>query len=223
MKHEIAQEILEKVKLDYDTIAEEFSATRQTPWDEFKLFKPYIFEGSTIADIGCGNGRLIPSLPHNGEYIGIDISQNLIEQARKTYPEKTFLVGSLLEIPIKANSMDTTLCVASLHHIPSKELREKAVDELQRITKPGGYCIITVWNLWQRKYLKFIVKALREKITFGDLEYNDLFIPWNNKVFRYYHAFTKNELAGLLKKRFKIIDVSVASKHNIIIICQKEE
>ncbi len=223
MKDQIAHEILDKVKLDYDTIAEEFSATRQAPWNEFAYFKPYIFPGSTIADIGCGNGRLISSLPDDSNYIGIDISQNLIEQAKKIFPDKTFLVGSLLDIPIESGSIDTTFCIASLHHIPSKELREKAVDELLRITKPGGYCIITVWNLWQRKYLKCILRALKEKITFGDLEYNDLFIPWNKKVLRYYHAFTKGELSRLLKKRFKIINTTVGSSHNIVIICQKGE
>ncbi len=223
MKPQFAHKILDQVKLDYDTIASEFSATRQAPWEEFKLFKPYIPAGSTLADIGCGNGRLIPSVPKDCQYTGIDISQNLISQAQQAFPEKRFLLGSLLDIPLESGSINTTLCIASLHHIPSKELREKAVDELLRITKPGGYLIITVWNLWQRKYLKFIIKALRGKITFGDLEYNDLFIPWNNKVLRYYHAFTKGELTRLLRKKCKIIDVAIESKHNIIIICQKEE
>ena len=220
MKPEIAREILSKVKLDYDTIAGEFSETRVVAWPEFEVFKSYLKPDMTIADIGCGNGRLIASLPNTTKYIGVDVSEKLLQQAQKRHPDKTFITGSLLEIPLGENSIDATFCIASLHHIPSYKLREKSVNELYRITKPGEYVFITVWNLWQKKYLKNIIKALFEKATFGPYEYNDLFISWQHKINRYYHAFTKRELRSLLEKKFTIEKI-FTSHHNLIAICKK--
>ena len=220
MKSEIARQILEKVKLDYDTIASEFSQTRKAPWAEFETFKSKIPPHATIADIGCGNGRLIESLPKDITYTGIDISKNLLSEAKKLHPTKAFTEGSLLDIPLPPNSVDVTFCIATLPHIPSRELREKAIHELIRITKPNGIIIISVWNLWQRKYLPSILKAILSKIFRGPHDWNDLFIGWNNKLERYYHAFTKSELHRLVAKELTIEKI-FTSHHNIIVICKK--
>lgn len=223
MRQKIAAKLLEKVKLDYDEIAADFSMTRQHAWKEFELFEPYIKPNTSIADIGCGNGRLIRELKYDEKYTGVDVSQNLLDQAKKLFPHHTFLLGSLLQIPIPDNSIDTTFAIASLHHIPSDELREKAIDELYRITKPGGYVVITVWNLWQKKYWKSILKATLKKAIYGPYDINDLFIPWQNKVYRYYHAFFKPELKRLLSPKFRIIKLETTASHNFLAICQKPE
>ncbi len=220
MKSEIARQILKKVKLDYDTIALEFSKTRKSPWTEFDTFKNSIPPRATIADIGCGNGRLIESLPKDITYTGIDISKNLLTEAKRLHPSKTFIEGSLLDIPLTSNSTDVTFCIATLPHIPSIELREKAINELIRITKPNGTIIISVWNLWQKKYISSILKAILSKILCGPHEWNDLFIGWNNKLERYYHAFTKHELRRLVAKKLTIEKI-FTSHHNIIVICKK--
>lgn len=221
MKQEIAHELLEKVKLDYDAIAAEFSRTRKAQWDEFEAFKSYLKPGMMLADIGCGNGRLIEILPENTKYIGIDTSKNIINEARKLHPTYTFEEGSLLNIPLPSNSTDATFCIATLPHIPSKALRERAINELVRITKPGGKIIISVWNLWQMKFLKNILCALVEKIFFGKYDWNDLFIDWDNKLKRYYHAFTKSELRNMLRKKVTIEKI-YTSRYNTIVICKKE-
>ncbi len=223
MKRKIAQQLLEKVKLDYDEIAEDFSMTRQHAWKEFELFKPYIKPGSAIADIGCGNGRLIRELEFDVTYTGVDVSQKLLEQAHMMFPHHHFELGSLLDIPLPDNAIDTTFSIAALHHIPSQELREKAVAELARITKPGGYVIITVWNLWQKKYFKSILKAALKKAVYGPYDINDLFIPWQHKVHRYYHAFFQPELKRLLKKKFHVLELITTESHNFLAICQKPE
>lgn len=221
MKSEIARKLLEKVKLDYDAIAYEFSRTRKTSWDEFEMFKDYLEPQMTVADIGCGNGRLIEILPENTKYIGIDTSKNIINEARKLHPNDTFKEGSLLDIPISSNTTDVTFCIATLPHIPSKKLREKAIDELIRITKPGGTIVISVWNLWQLRYLGKIIQAIGRRIAFGDLDWNDLFIEWDNKLERYYHAFTKSELRKLLEKKVTIEKICT-SRYNTIAICKKK-
>jgi cyclopropane fatty-acyl-phospholipid synthase-like methyltransferase len=53
----------------------------------------------SILDAGCGWGRLIELLPHwwIGDYLGIDISPDLIEKARVDYPRREFIVGNLTD------------------------------------------------------------------------------------------------------------------------------
>lgn len=221
MKEETAQKILAKVKLDYDQIAEDFSQTRAAPWPEFEIFKEYLTPGMIVADIGCGNGRLRKSLPEGISYTGIDISEKLLNHAKKIWPSEKFFVGSLLDIPLPDSSSDATFCIAALHHIPSKKLRQKAVYELSRITKSDGYIFVSVWNLWQKKYISNILKAIGEKLTLGDLDWNDLLIKWQNQVDRYYHAFTKKELKTLLEEKFKILQL-LTSSNNYIAVCKKK-
>jgi len=68
------------------------------------LFRDINPKGKKILDIGCGLGDLIPFLNEKtgGDYtyIGIDIAQKLIEDARETYgaDNKSFYVGDIFSI-----------------------------------------------------------------------------------------------------------------------------
>ncbi len=186
-------DLLNKVKKDYNDIADEFSVTRNRPWHEFELFKQYVDEAglsARILDVGCGNGRLACALKHS-QYIGIDNSRKLLKLAREKNPTFSFKYGDILKIPFQNHSFEIVFAVAVLHHIPSRALQLVALKELKRVTKLGGKVIITVWNLWQRKYEKYIDKATHES-----------FIPWGvyKKTERYYHAFTSEEIEELIRK-----------------------
>lgn len=216
MKNNKIQELLQKVKNDYLQIAEDFSTTRNYSWKEFEIFKKYLKKGQTVVDIGCGNGRLRSNLLNGIKYIGVDNNQILLKEAKKLHPIEQFIKGDLLKIPLKKEIADVTFCIATLHHIPSAGLRKKAVSELKRITKKNGLVMITTWNLWQKKYWKSFLKTI-----FHEYEWNDVFIPWANKVKRYYHAFTARELKKLLASEFEIIEF-FKSDHNFCAICRKK-
>jgi SAM-dependent methyltransferase len=235
MKPKTAKEILNNVKESYTKIADEFDLTRKRPWPEFKYFKEYINENDTVLDIGCGNGRLYEFLKDisNIKYIGIDNNTELIRLAQKNYPSANFLVGNLLDLPVKAKA-DVALSVASLHHIPSSSLRKKSIQEIHEKLKSDGVLEIIVWNLFQNRYIKYILKSLFKFIIhLGKYDWNDTFIPWGNSgVLRYYHAFTPRELKKLLKRNnFSIIDMFYSKKgektgffnsYNICVICRKK-
>jgi Methylase involved in ubiquinone/menaquinone biosynthesis len=147
-----ARDLLKKTKEDYDSIAQDFSRTRQSFWKELEMLKDYVKEGEKVLDIGCGNGRLFQILKDkNIEYTGIDFSKNLIELAKKKYPEGNFLVANALNLPFKENTFDKVFLIAVLHHIPSKELRSQVLKEAKRVLKPQGLLILTVWNLGKKE------------------------------------------------------------------------
>jgi 2-polyprenyl-3-methyl-5-hydroxy-6-metoxy-1,4-benzoquinol methylase len=57
-------------------------------------------EGKSILDVGCGLGDFAEWLGQNNmrvDYTGLDLTPELVNQARKNHPELTFLQGSILE------------------------------------------------------------------------------------------------------------------------------
>jgi len=208
MDKDLAQNILQQVKENYNLCAADFSQTRSYNWQEIKsLAEKYIKEGMKILDVGCGNGRLFELVKNkNVKYFGIDNSEKLIEEAKRLHNKSgtvNFSVGDILSLPQSDNEFDAIFCIAVLHHIPSKELREKAISQMYRILKPGGILIMSLWNLYQKKYRHYLYKftidklLLKNKMDFGDI----MLAPFGGKGQpRFHHVFTKREIASLFKK-----------------------
>lgn len=230
MNKEYAQYLLEKIREDYNLIAEEFSSSRYSIWPELNIFGQYIGEGERVLDLGCGNGRLSELFrDKNIEYIGVDNSEKLIEIAKAKYPEAKFQVASALNLPFPDDYFDKIFSIAVLHHIPSDELRQEFIKEAKRVLKPGGILIITVWDLWHRfGSLKLIAGSTLPKI-FGksELDFKDIFVPWQKTVNRYIHCFTKKELKKLARKSgFRIKEAGnfkrgETQNYNIYIVAEK--
>lgn len=224
MRQKTAQKLRLKVVEDYDNIAKEFDTTRKVEWESFPLILPYVKDRDYIVDLGCGNGRVLSFLEKHRDikYLGIDNSKNLLELARKNHDKAQFIHAHMLELPIETGSVDTALAIASLHHIPSRELRIKAVKEANRILKNNGLYILTAWNLFQPKYKKHIWLArLKWFFSFGKYDSRNTFIPWGKTgIKRYYYAFKLNELKKLLEDNgFEIIKTHI--DNNFVMICQK--
>ncbi len=188
----------------YNSISEEFSASRAFPWEELQVFIPYIKDGFKVLDLGCGNARVLKLFKDNNkeiEYTGIDFSDKLIKEAQTDFPEAKFKVSDMTEVDFSKESFDVVLMVASFHHLETKQERIELLKKVNSWLKPKGYLFMTNWNLWQRKYFKYFFKnVFRKKAV------NDFFIPWkkyseDKKVlWRYYHSFSQKELNSLLKK-----------------------
>ena len=244
MKKLIAQKISDKTKRDYQILAEEFSQTRQHCWPIFKQLVKPLQSGERVLDIGCGNGRLAKLLVNkNVRYLGIDNCAPLIKLAQENFlshPQINFQAGDILQIPVEADSFDTVFCLAMLHHLPSADYRRQALAEMKRVVKPNGRIILMVWNLYQCRYWKYLIKYSLDKLFHKDLssiisdlsanqlDIGDVFIPWrlSNKeiVQRYYHAFCPKELKKLVKQTNLKIIKHYFSPHrrNLLIIAQKK-
>jgi len=230
MDKDYAQYLLAKTKKDYNLIAEDFSSSRYSIWPELNIFGKYIENGDRVLDLGCGNGRLVELLKDkNIDYLGVDNSEKLIEIAKAKYPNVRFQLADALNIPFSDNYFDKIFSIAVLHHISSDELRCKFIQEAKRVLRPGGVLIITVWDLWRRSaFIKLIIKFTLFKILGkSKIDFKDIFVPWQKKIDRYIHCFTKSELKGLLKKSgFKIIEAGIFKRketknYNIYLVAQK--
>lgn len=159
-------------------------------------------------DSGCASGRFFGVLKDRKiNYLGIDISERLIEIAKKQYPEAEFQVADALNLPFPENFFDKVFSVSVLHNIPSKDFQFQYLKEIKRVLKPGGLLILRVWDFWRRKaFFKLLSKfTFLKLIGMSKLDFKDVFVPWKDAagrilVERYFHCFTKKELESLIKE-----------------------
>ena len=214
------EEIFEQnnVHLVYDKIATHFSTTRIMIWPKVQDFIDDLPVNLTILDIGCGNGKNMGTR-EDCQYIGIDICQNLIQQA----PLKSncnYLVSNCLNVPLPDNSMDYIMSIAVIHHLSTPERRLQSLMEMNRLLKPGGKALVYVWAFEQSKFnneLKQDVMVkwpLQKKYNQEDKQ--------DDILYRYYHLFRENELENMIHKidGFNIIE-NGEQRYNWYCIIQK--
>ncbi len=224
MWNSTAKKLLKKVSKDYEKISEEFDKTRNLPWEEFEEFLRVIKNNQSLLDLGCGNGRFYEFIKDKRKvnYLGLDNSKSLLVKAKKEHPEAKFIKGNLLNIPSK-KKFDVIVSIASFHHIPSKKLRKKVLIEIQKKLKKNGIFILSVWNLFQPKYKKYVWKSrIKSILSLKKYDFRDTFIPWGKTgIKRYYFAFKQNELRKLLtENNFEILKES--KNNNLVFICRKK-
>ena len=227
MKRETQNKLLKIVHNNYREIAAQFDVTRKKYiWPELEKVLSDLREGDSVLDVGCGNGRLIENLANKKiNYLGVDSSEELIKLAKVNYSDQNFKVLDILKLENLNQKFNLIISVAVLHHLPSKELRLQALEQLKLVCAPQGQIIFSVWRLWDnKKYQKYLFKNIWQKITLrSDLDFGDLLFPWKNNKGeavseRYYHAFTKRGLKNLLKvvgfSKYKLY----GDKHNYWVV-----
>lgn len=100
---------------------------------------------SRVLDVATGTGAQARAFAEKaGEVVGIDISESMLRIARRKNhaPNLTFRNADATELPFPDASFDVTCISFALHEMP-ESIRERALAEMVRVTRPGG-SIITV-------------------------------------------------------------------------------
>ncbi|RLC70096.1 MAG: class I SAM-dependent methyltransferase [Chloroflexi bacterium] len=128
---------------DYDTKLEQEFGWRG-PERAVEFLSQYVPREARILDAGAGTGlvgKVLASLGYRN-LVGLDLSPGMLEQAGRkgVYRELYQMVlGEPLDFP--TNSFDAVISVGVLTwgHAPASSL-----DELVRLTRPGGYIVFTL-------------------------------------------------------------------------------
>jgi len=103
-----------------------------------------LLDGKKILDAGCGFGKYSRFLIEKGfEPLGVDLSEQLLEYARKDVPKGKFEKVDISDLPYTDNSFDGIIAMFSLQHIPTK-LLGKTIQGFRSVLKPEGKIIIGV-------------------------------------------------------------------------------
>ncbi|MBI2011424.1 class I SAM-dependent methyltransferase [Candidatus Daviesbacteria bacterium] len=110
---------------------------------EIAIFKKYLPKGK-ILEIGSGDGRDAKQLIKMGyQYIGTDISKELLKVAKMNNPKAKFYNQSVYELDFPDNYFDGFWASAVLLHIPKVRINE-ALKRIQYVTKNKGLGFITL-------------------------------------------------------------------------------
>lgn len=106
-------------------------------------------EQADVLDVGCGAGDyLIPILDQVRSAVGLDFSSTMLQGFREnleTLPKHLQLLeADAREIPLDDQSIDFAFSYTALYHIPEVE---KAIQEINRVLRPGGHAVLEFGNL----------------------------------------------------------------------------
>ena len=103
-------------------------------------FSKYVKKDHLILDVGCGYGRTLDELYHNGyrNLIGIDFSKGMIERGKQQFPYLDLRIKDNEKISLPDASVDAVILFAVLTCIRTNEDQEQLLAEIKRVLKPQG-------------------------------------------------------------------------------------
>lgn len=94
-----------------------------------------------ILDVGCGTAEVLHKLNANPafELFGLDPSHEMLKIAREKVPRAHYIHGVTEQIDLADASIDIVISSTSFSHSTD---HFKALQEIDRVLKPGGWCFI---------------------------------------------------------------------------------
>ena len=112
-----------------------------------ELSEPLVGPGSRVLDVGCGTGLSAPFYIEKGCYYqGVDIAEKMVEQARAKVrcEQAAFAVGDVeAGLAFPDGHFDLVIGLGLLEYL---DRLDAALDEMVRLTRPGGSLVLTVPN-----------------------------------------------------------------------------
>jgi MPBQ/MSBQ methyltransferase len=121
-----------------------------------------------VLDVGCGVGGtsryLARQLGSNAEVTGITLSPNQVKRAtelavEQNTPNANFRVMNALDMEFEDNTFDVVWACESGEHMPDKE---KYIQEMMRVLKPGGKFVMATWCQRDDREVPFDEKDKRD-------------------------------------------------------------
>jgi demethylmenaquinone methyltransferase/2-methoxy-6-polyprenyl-1,4-benzoquinol methylase len=108
--------------------------------------------GQSILDLAAGTGSSSAAFVQPGvRVVASDFSEGMLAEGRKRHPELEFIFADATALPFKAAEFDTTTISFGLRNVVDVN---KALEEMFRVTKPGGRIVICEFSRVQNRALR---------------------------------------------------------------------
>jgi SAM-dependent methyltransferase len=218
----------------YQTFGREFSSTRQRLQPGVKRILERLAGAESILDLGCGNGELARELARrgfSGQYLGLDFSLLLLQEVGELPENFAFaeadLTGKWEEVKSEKGEGKKSLLpshfllitsFATLHHIPSFQLRLSLLNKIHSLLAPGGQFIHSEWQFLSSEKLRGRIQRWSEiGLTEADMDPGDYLLDWRSggRGLRYVHHFDEAELEALAAAtRFRVRETFYSDGEN---------
>ena len=131
------------IQADFDRLAlvSEDGASHNDHYHNF-LLRHLPSKCNEALEIGCGTGTFARLLAERSEHVlALDLSGEMIRIARErstTFSNIEFQLADVLDTPLPAETFDCIASIATLHHLPLREILLK----LKGALKPNGVLLI---------------------------------------------------------------------------------
>lgn len=174
------------------TIYSQFLELRTRPARDLLAAIPKTFNPKQAYDLGCGPGNstiLLKERWPGAEIIGLDSSEDMLKEARTTYPDIKFLQGNIADFS-PSQKTDCLFANASLQWLDHHEI---LIPHLFKLLNPGGFLAIQIPNNFHTPTHQTTAQLLKnnpdwkrilENTRFGELQKPLYHLP------DYYDIFT---------------------------------
>lgn len=222
MDSTVAARLIQLNRDFYARFGADFSATRRRLQPGVTRLLATFERDASILDLGCGNGELARTLARRGQrgpYLGLDFSLSLLADA-SALPggfDARFLEADLTRLPVIGEQLSVSgghwtliTCFATLHHIPSHELRLPLLQTIRELLAPGGRFIHSNWQFLNSARLRARLQSWeRIGLTSADVDAGDHLLDWRRggEGLRYVHQFSEEELSELARESgFEVVE-----------------
>jgi SAM-dependent methyltransferase len=155
--------------------------------------------GTRLLDVATGPGGLAAEAANRGARpVGVDLSPQMIELARRLHPTIQFREADVEHLPFADDTFDAAVCAFGLGHFPRPEA---AVAECVRTLAPGGHIAFSWWDDPSRQRIQGIFRdAIAEVGVSAPAD-----LPRGHDIYRFSNT---GELVRLLEGG-GLIDVAV--------------
>lgn len=202
----------------YNRFGDQFSATRRRLQPGVKKILETIQADVSVLDLGCGNGHFLCELArrgHKAELLGVDFSLSLLRNAEST-SKVLFREVDLSKLSVNSEKLsvdggwDVITMFATLHHIPSTEMRFDILRTVRNLLKEDGKFILSNWQFLNSAKLRSRIQPWgKVGINENDLDEGDYLLDWRSggEGLRYAHHFSAEELLKLADQvRMRVTD-----------------
>jgi SAM-dependent methyltransferase len=181
----VDDEKIRNTQLSYDRLADEYvrriyDELQHKPLDRQLLddFASRVKGTGAVCDLGCGPGHVSRYLCQHGvEVCGIDLSNEMVERARRLNPGIDFRQGDFFNLDVEDATWAGIVAFYSIIHVPSSD-HVLAFSAIRRVLRPGGLVLVAF--------------HLGEQI----LHFDEL---WGKNVTIDFHLFRSSEVADALR------------------------
>ncbi|MDR0286131.1 MAG: methyltransferase domain-containing protein [Clostridiales bacterium] len=171
---------------------------------------PYVLEALSgikfdkVLDLGCGTGVILEKIScanNFAELYGLDLSENMIAQAKQRLSQKAKLsVGDAENLPYEKENFDLVCCIESFHHYPNPS---KALFEIMRVLKTGGTFLLC--DTWTKSPLRQIMNFFIRFSNDGDV-----------------HIYSEHEISKLFTETgFSVVSWKLITNHAYLVAGKK--
>ncbi len=116
---------------------------------------------SRVLEVGCGTGLILREVdPLAAHAVGVDLSHGMLDVARQR--NLRVVEGSADALPFADGAFDLVYSFKVLAHVPNLP---RALEEMARVTRPGGHLVLEFYN---RHSLRYAIRRLRRDGRIGD-------------------------------------------------------